>query len=70
MLMLRWLCTPGWVLTHGAEQRYLAFVWDPFDFTASGGAFGVTAAAVLEHASRMLSAVGVMWIAANRRRAR
>ena len=56
--------------THGAEQGYLAFLGDPFDFTASGGGFEVTAATVPEPASWMLSMVGVILIAVSRWRAR
>jgi hypothetical protein len=56
--------------THGAEQGYLAFLGDPFDFAASGGGFDVTAATVPEPASWVLSMVGVTLIAVNRWRAR
>jgi hypothetical protein len=56
--------------THGAEQGTLAFLGDPFDFTASGGGFEVTAATVPEPASWVLSLVGVILIALNRWRAR
>ena len=58
--------------THGAEQGYLAFLGDPFDLTASGGGFEVTAiaATVPEPASWMLSMLGVILIAVNRWRAR
>ena len=56
--------------THGAEQGYLAFLGDPFDFTASGGGFEVAAATVPEPASWVLSIVGVILIAVNRWRAR
>ena len=55
--------------THGAEQGYLAFHGDPFDFTASGGAFEVTAAIVPEPATWVLSLAGVILVAVNRWRA-
>lgn len=55
--------------THGAEQGYLAFLGDPFDFTASGGGFEVTAATAPEPASWVLSMLGLVLIAVNRWRA-
>jgi hypothetical protein len=61
--------------THGAEQGYLAFLGDPFDFTASGGGFEVTAAtvpqpaSVPEPASWVLSMLGLILIVVNRRSA-
>jgi len=56
--------------THGAEQGSFAFLGDPFDFTASGGGFVVTAAIVPEPASWVLSLAGLMLIAVNRWQAR
>jgi hypothetical protein len=56
--------------THGAEQGFLAFVGDPFDLTASGGGLEVTAiaATVPEPESWILSMLGLILIAVNRRR--
>jgi PEP-CTERM motif len=54
--------------TLGGEHGYLAFLGDPFDFSASGGSLEVAAAAVPEPATWALSLAGLVLLAGARRR--